>query len=120
MNQTETVIHKGQTIFIMNFENLREVSQIKEVIKKGAAYIQSKPAGSVLCISNITNMHFSSEIKSVFQDFVSSNKPYVKGSAAVGLGGLQAIVFNGLMKLTGRDVKLFATLDEAKEWLINK
>jgi hypothetical protein len=41
----------------------------------------------------------------------------MKMSAVVGVTGLKQIVFNGLMKLTGRDVKSFNSVDDAKRWL---
>ena len=65
-------------------------------------------------------MHFSNEIKDLFSDFIKGNKPYVKASAVVGLSGLQQILYNGLMKITGRDIKSFNSLQTAKDWLTEK
>jgi hypothetical protein len=73
--------------------------------------------GSVLTLTNISGMHFNSEIKDLFQIFIKGNKPFVKSGAVVGLSGLQQLVYNGLMKITGRDIKSFNSITEAKDWL---
>lgn len=111
---------KGKIIYHMDFSNLNDLDQIRAVIKEGAMFIRSKPASSVLTLTSIHGMHFNNEIKEIFKDFISCNKPYVKAGAVVGLNGLQQIVYNGLMKITGREIKSFGNIDEAAEWLVNR
>ena len=41
----------------------------------------------------------------------------MKASAAVGVSGLKKIIVLSLMKLAGRDIKLFDTREEALDWL---
>jgi len=36
------------------------------------------------------------------------------------LSGLQRIVYNGIMKITGRDIRSFETIEIAKDWLVSK
>lgn len=120
MARTQQIIHKGKPIFHMDFSNLNNVHEINSVISESIQYIRNKPATSLYCLTNISGMHFSSEIKDMFQHFVKGNKPYVKASAVVGLSGLQMVVYNGLMKITGREIKSFSTIDAAKEWLVGR
>ena len=120
MARTQQVIHKGKMIFQMDFSNLKNVQEINGVISESINHIRTKPLASLYCLTNISGLHFSNDIKDLFQNFVKGNKPYVKASAVVGLNGLQQIVYNGLMKITGRDIKSFSTMDEAKEWLAAK
>jgi len=120
MSRTQQIIHKGKLIFQMDFSNLKNVHEINGVISESINHIRTKPLGSLYCLTNIKEMHFSNEIKDLFQNFVKGNKPYVKASAVVGLNGLQQIVYNGLMKITGRDIKSFSTMEEGKDWLATK
>jgi hypothetical protein len=120
MARTQQIVHKGKNIFFMDFSSLNNLEEINGVISDSIRYIRNKPMGSLYCLTNITAMRFNNEIKGLFQDFVKGNKPYVKASAVVGLSGLQQIVYNGLMKITGREIKSFTTLAEAKEWLAAK
>jgi hypothetical protein len=120
MSKTQQISHKGKVIFQMDFSNLKNVNEINGVISESIKHIRTKPLSSLYCLTNIKEMHFSNEIKDLFQNFVKGNKPYIKASAVVGLSGLQQIVYNGLMRITGRDIKSFSTIDEAKEWLASK
>lgn len=120
MARTQVITHKGVTIFQMDFSNLHNANEISAVMNESIAYIRNKPFNSLYCLTNISGMHFSSEIKDMFQNFVKGNKPFVKASSVVGLSGLQMVVYNGLMKITGRDIKSFSTMDAAKDWLVSK
>ena len=104
----------------MDFTNLNNVQEIKSLINESVAHIRKQPQNSLLTLTNIEGMHFSNEIKDLFGDFIKGNKPYVKAGAVVGLSGLQQILYNGLMKITGRDIKSFGSINEAKDWLVSK
>jgi len=117
MRKPEFINYNGKTFFFMNFSDLREVDAVKALVQESANYIRSQPEKSVLTLSNITGMHFNNEIKNVFSDFLKGNKPYIKASAVVGLGGLQRIVYNGIMKLTGREIRSFENIMVAQDWL---
>jgi hypothetical protein len=120
MARTQQLNHKGKDIFYMDFSNLKTLNEINAVINESINFIRIKPAFSFYCLTNTKEMHFSNEIKDLFQNFVKGNKPFIRSSAVVGLSGLQQIVYNGLMKITGRDIKSFSTLEEAKEWLAGR
>jgi hypothetical protein len=117
MARTQQISHKGKEIFYMDFSSLNSVNDINGVINESIRHIRSKQSASLYCLTNINGMHFSGEIKELFHNFVKGNKPYIKASAVVGLNGLQQILYNGMMKITGRDIKSFSTIDQAKEWL---
>lgn len=107
----------GKQVLFMDYSDLKLEHEILEVIEEGKKYIRNQPQGSVLSLADITNMHFNTEIKSHFVNFTKGNKPYVKASAIVGVTGLKQFIFNGVMQLSGRDVKTFNDLSKAKEWL---
>lgn len=120
MPRAQQVSHKGKIIFHMDFTNLKNVAEINSVINDSVKHIRVQPLGSLLALTNISGMHFNNEVKDLFQQFIKGNKPYIKASAVVGLSGLQQVVYNGLMKITGRDIRSFSSPEEAKEWLIGK
>lgn len=117
MPRTQQIVHGGKIIFHMDFTNLNSVQEIKNVINDSIKHIRNQPSGSLLTLTDISGMHFSTEIKDLFNDFIKGNKPYVKAGAVVGLNGLQIILYNGLMKITGRDIKSFGNHQSAKDWL---
>ncbi len=118
--RTSTVNHKGRTIFYMDFSDLKAEAEIKAVLDESKAYIRRQPLSSVYGLANIEEMHFNNNIKEFFLEFVKGNKPYMKASTIVGVTGLKQILFNGIMKMTGRDVKSCNTISQAKEWLVSQ
>ena len=117
MGKAGVISHKGKSIFYMDFSGIKSTDEVSQLISESKRYIGTQPASSLLTLTNITQMHFNNEIKDLFTTFVKGNKPYVKAGAVVGISGLQGIVYNAIMKLTGRNVKSMSSLDEAKDWL---
>lgn len=120
MSKPQLVVHNGKSIYHMDFSNLHDPAEIENVIKESIRYIRLQPPTSVLTLTNIQGMHFNTEIKGLFNDFIKGNKPYVKAGAVIGISGMQQILYNGLMKVTGRDIKAFEKAEEAKNWLTGK
>jgi len=54
------------------------------------------------------------------KEFVIHNKPYVVASAVVGVTGLKQIIYNAVMKFSGRKLTAFDSLAEAKDWLAER
>lgn len=117
MKEPQIVIHKGKQVYYMDFSNVKLDNDVVSIIDKSKRYIHSQSSKSVLALTNIEGMHFNNEIKSKFSDFIKSNEPYIKASAVVGLSGLQRIVYSGITKLTGRNVKAFGSSEQAIDWL---
>ncbi|MBR8534252.1 hypothetical protein KEM09_18665 [Carboxylicivirga mesophila] len=120
MRKPEIIHHDGKRIFYMDFTGIRSTPEVEALIKESKDYIRMQPEKSVITLTNIQGMHFNSEIKNAFSEFIGGNKAYVSHGAVVGLSGLQRIVYNGIMKITGRDIRSFETLDMAKDWLVSK
>jgi hypothetical protein len=118
MDRTKLINHKGINIYYMDFSDIKSINEISEIIDSSIAYIRKQPVSSVIGLTNLTNMAFSNEIKNSFVTFLAGNKPYMKKSAVFGMSGLARIVFNGLMRITGRDVRSFEKMEEAKEFLV--
>lgn len=120
MTRVKEITHKGKIIFSMDFSNVRDKDVINNIIRESVRYIRSKPENSVLTLTNIQDMHFSNEIREMFNGFMKGNKPYVKAGTVIGLNGLQQILYNSLLKVTGRDIRSFNNEIAAKEWLISR
>jgi len=120
MKEPEMIIHKGKSVYCMDFTDLKDETEIKRIIDTSAEFIRSRPLKSVLSLTDLHGMHFNSTIKDLFSTFISGNKPHIKASAVVGLSGLQRIIYNGIMKITGRDIRSFDNINVAKDWLISK
>ena len=120
MNRTTLINYKGKKIFSMDFSGLSTLEEIESVILVSKDFIHNQKDKSLLTLTNMDGMHFNNEIKNVFTDFIGSNKKYVIAGGVLGLSGLLRIIYNGVNRFTGRDIKSFEAQSEALEWLITR
>jgi hypothetical protein len=119
MGKTCIITYKGKTYFYMDFSMLKNLEDISSAISESKQYIRKQPLKSVLALTNVEGLHFNTEIISLFTDFLKGNKPFMSASAIVGIGGLVQFALNGAMKITGREIKSFNSLENAKDWLVS-
>ena len=119
MNNTKIINYKGQSIFFMDFSASKTQDDVAKVIEESIAYIQKQPMKSVVALTNMENIFFNNNVKNNFIQFLKGNKSYIKTSSLYGMSGLARILFNGIMKITGREIRSFETEAEAKDFLIN-
>lgn len=115
----KNIFHKGINIFYMDFSNLTTKEDIMEKILEYNRFIISQEENSIHALTNVQNIFFNKDIFQNFHEFVLKNKPYIKKSAIIGVDGLTKVMFNAILNLTKRDLKLFNTIEEAKDFLAN-
>jgi hypothetical protein len=119
MRQPEIIKYKGKEVLYLNFTNLRKNNHIKSLESLGGEYIRQQELNSVLVLTNMENMYFDLDIRKHFIKVVKENEPYVRASAVIGLYGLISFMYDGFIKLSGRNIKQFKTRKEAMEYLIS-
>jgi hypothetical protein len=119
MRTPQIINYKNHAVVYLDFSNLRSTDEINDLIGKAIAEIRRRPLKSALTLTNIDGMYFNNTIFSVFSKYVRENSPYVKASAVVGMTGLISIMYNGFVKVTGREVKAFRSETDALEYLAN-
>ena len=119
MGKTKLINHKGENIFYIDFSNTKNETEVFAIIEEASQYITSQSESSLYLLTNLTNAFFNTTVKNKMNEYLVQNKPYTKKSAVFGMGGLIRILYNGLMKLTGRDVRSFETEEQAKDFLAN-
>lgn len=120
MTYVKTLTHKGLEITYSDFSNLKELKEIEMALDESANFIRSSELNSVYSLSNFENIYFNADLARKIQAMVSENKPYIKYSAVIGIKGLSKIMLDGIIRMTGRNLKLFATEDEAKDFLLEQ
>jgi len=118
MSRTKIINYKGQNIFYMDFSNAKTRQEVTQIIEQSIAYIQSQPLASVVALTNMENIFFNTDVKNDFLNFLKGNKKHIKKSSLFGMSGLVRIMFNGLMRITGRDIRSFENMTDAQEFLI--
>jgi hypothetical protein len=120
MRQPELIREGGLTIVYLDFSGLKNKDDIIQQINVFGRYIKSQPMKSLITLTNLENMYFNTEIYNLFVKYVKENNPHVKASAVVGMKGLMQIFYKGFIAITGRNVKVCNTKNEAINALCNQ
>jgi hypothetical protein len=119
MERVQFIQHKGKKILHINFANCK-AEEVLTVIDQAKAIIRTQAQQSVFTLTDVTNTAFNSTVSDAIKEFVVHNKPYVVASAVVGVTGLKQIIYNAVMKFSGRTLTAFDSLTEAKDWLAKR
>lgn len=119
MRKPEIIVQGGKEIVYLDFTGMRNPEEIIQFELDGSKLIRAYGANKCLTLTNMEDMYFNNHIREKVGEIVKGNGPFVKASAVVGLKGLISIMYSGFISLTGRNIKLFKTKDEAINYLIS-
>ncbi|HPV48879.1 MAG TPA: hypothetical protein PLB14_04165 [Smithellaceae bacterium] len=108
--------HKGKKILVIDASNCKHDESLA-IITKAKKIIRSQLPNSVYTFTDTTNTAYNTQVAEAMKEYVAGNKPYVKAAASVGTSGLKQILYNALLKFSGRNIKLFNNKQQALDWL---
>lgn len=117
MERAYFIQHKGERILILDGSSCT-VEDAPAHLAKAREIIRSQPEKSVYTLTDLTNARFIDKIAADMKETIAGNRPYVYAAAMVGVTGLKQILLNSVLKLTGRKLALFNTVEQAKDWLV--
>lgn len=118
MGRVQFITYGGKEVLFLNFAGCK-TEEILSIIEEGKQVIRSRPAGSVLTLTDVTGTRFDDSVSDQMKEFAAHNKPYVKAAAVIGITGIKKIIFDAVTIFSKRKLQTFETLDLAKEWLIS-
>jgi hypothetical protein len=119
MERVSFVSHRSKQVLVLDFSHI-SVADLLRLLPDAAALIRAQPAHSLLILTDVTDAAFDVQVTQALKDFTVGNKSYVKASAVVGVTGLKKIVYDAVMKFSGRTMPIFETIDKAKDWLVTQ
>jgi hypothetical protein len=108
--------HKGRPILQIDLSDCQP-AQLLERIQHARTLIATQPLGSIRTLTLVAKARFNKQVSEAMKEYTAHNKPYVRAAAVVGLSGLQEIVYNVIIKMTGRNIATFSSVEAAKEFL---
>jgi hypothetical protein len=108
--------YKERSILQIDFEGCRP-EQMLERIRFARSTIGRQPLASVRTLTLVRDARFSNQVSKEMKEYTTHNKPFVRCAAVVGLSGLQEVVYNVIIKVTGRKIATFSDVGPAKEFL---
>ena len=109
--------HGGKKIFFLDIHGSRNVEESIQTGDQAKAIIFAQAPKSVLLLTDVTATHYSQQAFDYMKQFSVDVTPYVKASAMLGIDGVKRIVYRFMIKLSGRNIRLFDSVGAAKDWL---
>ena len=85
--------------------------------QEAQAIIVKQPPKSVRLLTDVTQAHYTQQAVDAMKQFSQAVTPYVLASATTGVSGIKKIVLQSLVRLSGRDIRMFDTREQALDWL---
>ncbi|MFA9388189.1 MAG: hypothetical protein ACERKD_00190 [Prolixibacteraceae bacterium] len=113
MRQPEMIRSGAIEILYLDYSGIKKKDEVLAQMEYFGNYIRQQPFQSVVTLTNLNEMYFNTEVYNRFTAYVKSNTPHVKESAVIGLKGMMQIFYKGFVKITGRNVTICNSKDEA-------
>lgn len=119
MERVRVLAHKGKDVLLLDASQCQaaEAGQVFVVARK---LLAAMPPKSALTLTDVTGAMFDDASTREVQTNATVNVPFVRAAAVVGVTGLKKIVYNAVVRVSGRDVRLFDTREQALDWLVQQ
>jgi hypothetical protein len=120
MNNVSILRHRDREIIILDLKGVTSIETSLAAVNDAEALIRTRPPASVLLITDVSDAHYDLNGVEALKNFSHAITPFVKASAAVGITGMKSIIIRSLTRLTGRAIRSFDDIEQAKDWLASQ
>jgi hypothetical protein len=113
------VEHRGRRVVLSDFSGMHHPQEIVGEVHRMGRLVQSQPPASVLGVTDVRGARYSWVVLVALREVMRGNAPHVRHAAAVLDPPLRA-AFDTLLVMTGRNVRAFATREEALDWVVEQ
>lgn len=117
MERVRFIKHKGKDVLIVDVSDSRNAEENIDVIVKARERIDVQAPKSLLLLTNVTNAHYDPKAADAMKAYSKANTPFVKASAVVGVTGIKRVIYQAIVRMTGRHIATFDTVEQALDWL---
>lgn len=104
-------------IVLQDFSGITSNVEALAAIAEARSFMERQLKGSVRVLTDVTGSSFNQEVVDAMKALAAHHKPWIRASALVGLTPIARIIYRAIMAMTGRDVRVCATRDEALAFL---
>jgi hypothetical protein len=119
MSNVNYIEHQGKRILHIRFPDTATFEEQKHIIFTAKYAVAREPFNSVLTLTELGDFHFNADVTEEMRRYIEHNKPFVKAAAVLGVKGVKKIIYSTFLTITGRKMKLFDDIEEAKDYLVS-
>lgn len=116
MERINCLDHKDKTILYIDFSKCQP-KDIQEIIDKVKKVISLQYPGTILTLINVTDMLTDEKTDYRMRNLVAHSRLFARAEAVIGARGVAKVIFDTIIMAKKSNMKLFDTLNEAKDWL---
>jgi maleate cis-trans isomerase len=110
--------HNGKKILFADYKGIKDQDELRKQANLTFDMLRRDPAKNILFVCDYSQSSVGSEFMAeVKKKAVDLLKVKSLTSAIVGITGLKMIMFRAYAAVTGSQAKLFATVEEAKDYV---
>jgi hypothetical protein len=109
--------HRGKKILVVDFSNC-PAQRVEEIARAVPDYATAQPLNSVLVLTDFTEATFNQDALRALKETAVFDKPFIKRSALLGTQSFPRDFYEEITSFSRRDLRIFATRDEALTWLV--
>ncbi len=117
MERVRHVKHKGRDIIQVDLSDSRSEEESISILEKARELIDVHAPKTVLLLTNVTNAHYGPKGAEAMKAYSKANTNLVKASAVVGVSGIKRVIYQAIVRMTGRHIATFDTVEQALDWL---
>lgn len=111
--------HKQKEILQLDFSEC-SYEELVALVTKARDIISQQTPNSLLVLTNVADIRVNKDVVKTLREYLELNKPFIKASAVTGVNSQTQVLFNTIITLARRDIKLFDNEEAAKNWLVEQ
>jgi hypothetical protein len=114
--------YKGQSIYYVDYSNIKTNEEFMAVIKQSNSFrekVKTQGRKNLLMLVDVSGSFVYGDVLTEIKKAGKITKEMTLKEAVVGISGGKKILLKIVQSFTNMNLKVFDTLDEAKEWLIS-
>jgi predicted transposase YdaD len=117
------VEHKGKMIYYVDYSNIKTNDEFLAVIKQTNAFrekIKAEGKNNLLMLVDLSGSFVYGEVLEEIKKAGKYTKEITAREAVVGITGGKKILLKIVQTITQMNLRVFDTLEEAKDWLVSE
>jgi len=106
-------------IVLIDLSGITEPDKELHLSEAARKLVAKQPPGQALVLTDVTGSNFSDAAVKSLRKLAEQNRPFVKASAVIGLTPITRVIFRAVIALTKRDIRSFATREQAIAYLLS-
>jgi hypothetical protein len=111
------ITHRGQQVLLVDVSNCTTAEMIA-LARVLPSHLADEPHGSVLLLADFTGSKFDKTAFESLKKAAVYDRPHIRRSAWVGVEAMPKVFYENLKSFSQRDLPIFASREEALDWLV--